>query len=73
MAVRVLNPSHLTIRDQWPERRPWLGWLCRKSFSTKIWKVVKQVKYLLGGKRVQHVQIYIWGGAQRESHTLVVV
>ena len=23
MAVRVLNPSHLTIRDQWPERRPW--------------------------------------------------
>ena len=62
MSVTVLNPNHLTVRDQWPERRPWPLWLCRKSVSTKIQKVVKQVKYLLGRKRVQHVQIYTWVG-----------
>ena len=30
--------------------------LCRKEFPQR-WKLVKQVKYLLGGKRVQHMWI----------------
>ena len=40
--------------------------LCRKEFPQR-WKVVKQVKYLLGGKRVQYVWIDTREDSERES------
>ena len=45
-AVKAPDPSHL---DQWSVTRALAIWLCRKEFPQR-WKVVKQVKYLLGGE-----------------------
>ena len=45
-AVKAPDPSHL---DQWSVTRALALWLWRKEFPQR-WKVVKQVKYLLGGE-----------------------
>ena len=40
--------------------------LCRKEFPQR-WKVLKQVKYLLWGKRVQYLWIDTWADSEGES------
>ena len=57
--------------DQWPVTRPWPYGFAEKEFPQRQ-KVVKQVKYLLGGKKsTVHVDRHT--GRLRESHTLIAV
>ena len=48
--------------DHWSVTRTLALWLSRKEFPQR-WKVVKQVKYLLGEERVQ----YMWKDIQADS------
>ena len=52
--------------DQWSVTRPSPLGFAEEVFPQR-WKVVKQVKYLLGGNRVQYMWIDRWADPEKES------
>ena len=66
MAVRALNPSHHTARDQWPVTSPWPVSCVEMNFHIET-ESSETSKVFIRRKRVQYMWIDTQVGSERES------